>query len=243
MESRTAVPAHGGRPGRSRSRTSAWPPSGTASSPAARYKRDGEWTRRQLRELGEIVSEIGPRADRSRHRARRPRRAAVHDAAGVDVRGLRDHVRRRRRRPDLPDELARGVRSGSRATPSRARSSARTPRRWRRSSPSAGDLPELETIIVVDPGGDAATRSRSTTLRERGRGARRGRAGRARRGRSRPRTRTRSSTRRARPGRRRAACSRHGNYRTSSRCASATRSSRPATPSTCSSRSRTRSRC
>ena len=55
-----------------------------------------------------------PRADRPRPAGGRPRRAAVHHAARVDLRGLRDHERRRRRGPDLPDELPVGVRVGGR---------------------------------------------------------------------------------------------------------------------------------
>ena len=37
-----------------------------------------------------------------------------------------------------------------------SRSSARTPRRWRRSSRSASACPTLRTIVVIDPAGDAA---------------------------------------------------------------------------------------
>ena len=125
--------------------------------PAARYKRDGEWRDVSYTELGETVSEIAPRADRPRHRARRPRRAAVHDARRVDVRGLRDHVRRRASSCPIyptnsPEECAwvagnsesrfdrlRGRRAGGedrrrprRSCPSSRRSSSIEPRRVER---------------------------------------------------------------------------------------------------------------
>ena len=170
------------------------------------------------RELGEIVSEIAPRPDRPRPRARRPRRAAVHapapsgrtstsritSAGGVVV-------------PDLPDELARGVRVGGRQLRVARSSSARTPRRWPRSSPSATELPALEAIVVDRAGRrrgrrDLARRAARARPRPR-RGRARARAPRP----SRPRTRTRSSTRPARPARRRAACSRTA---TTARCVS-----------------------
>ena len=54
------------------------------------------------------------RADRPRDPARRARLPPRQHAPGVDVRRLRHLDHRRRRRPDLPDQLPRGVRVGRR---------------------------------------------------------------------------------------------------------------------------------
>ena len=81
---------------------------------AQRYKRDGEWHSVSFEELGRTVSEIAPRSDRPRHPARRARLPPVRDAARVDLLRLRDLQRRRRRRADLPDQLAERVRVGGR---------------------------------------------------------------------------------------------------------------------------------
>ena len=124
-------------------------PSGTATPSwcATRWARTGSTSpsrgrRDRLRDRA--------RPDRPRHPAGRPRLAPRQHAPRVDLRSLRDQLRRRRRRPDLPDQLARGVRVGRRATPSPSRSSARTRRRSRRSRPSATSLPNLQHIIVID---------------------------------------------------------------------------------------------
>ena len=118
-------------------------------------------------ELGEIVSEIARGLDRPRPGARRSRRAAVHDPRRVDLRGLRDHRRRRasssRSTPPTPPRSARG----SRATRSRASSSARTRARWRRSSPSATSCPSSRRSSRSSPADGAISLDE---LRERGRG-------------------------------------------------------------------------
>ena len=140
-------------------------------------------------------------------------------AARVDARRLRRAVRRRRRGADLPHELAGGVRVRPRPLRARASSSARTPRSWPRSSRCATGCPALEHVVVLDGAATGAI-----TLDElRAGAARPGRArsdGAPRGGRVRT-TSRRSSTRRARPGRRRAACSRHANcMATDARCTS-----------------------
>ncbi len=81
---------------------------------AVKYKRDGAWHDVSFAEVGEIVSEIArglidlglAPGDRVV--------AAVHDAPRVDLRGLRDHQRGRRRGADLPHQLPVGVRVGGR---------------------------------------------------------------------------------------------------------------------------------
>ena len=153
MESSTAVPAHERATGldddRRPDRRS--PPSGTATRPAIRHKRDGEWHDVTYAELGEIVSEVG--------RGLIDLGIEPGDRVAIlcttrpewTYADFGDHDRRRRRRPDLPDELARGVRVGRRQLGvARDRLRGRR-RRWRRSAPSRGDLPALETIIVDRP--------------------------------------------------------------------------------------------
>ena len=212
MESSTRCQATSRRPGRDDRRPDRrWRPSGTATAAAVRHKRDGAWHDVSYAELGEIVSEVGrglidlgiEPGDRVAilctpgPSGRTPTSASPPRAPS----SCRSTPRTRPRSA-----------SGSPATPSRARSSARTRRRWRRSRAVRDDLPALETIIVDRPAGDAGDAIALDELRERGR-ARDAAELRARRRPSRARTRSRSSTRRARPGRRRAACSRHGNYR------------------------------
>ena len=198
-------------PGRRRSRTSwAWPPSAmesnrrpgssaTASGATSRYTRAG---RDRLRDR--------PRADRPRPRSRATAsRCCARRASSGPTRTSRSRPpaasSSRSTRP-TPPRSARGWR----ATPSRASSSARTPSRWRRSSPSATSCPSSRRSSRSSPGSRA--RSRSTSCASAAARATPARSPRAS-PRSSPRTRTRSSTRRARPARPRAACSRHGNYR------------------------------
>ena len=213
-------------------------------SPAIRHKRDGAWHDVSYARARRDRVRGRPRADRPRHRARRPRGDPLHDAAGVDLRGLRHHA------PPAPSS-SRSTRrtrprsaSGSRATPSRARSSARTPSRWRRSAPSAGDLPALETIIVIDPAGERRRRDPA-----------RRRCASAAAARDPAELAERARGRHARPalhdhlhvGHDRAAEGLRAQPRQlprrRARCASRTRSCRRATSPTCSCRSRTRSRC
>ena len=96
------------------------PPSATASAGGQRFKRDGEWHDVSYAELGETVSEIARGLiDLGIEPGDRVALLCTTRAEWTYV-GLRDLERRRRRRADLPDQLARGVRVGGRATPSRA---------------------------------------------------------------------------------------------------------------------------
>ena len=81
---------------------------------AQRFKRDGEWHSVSYAELGRRRVGDRPRAHRPRHRAGRPRLAAVLDPRRVDVVGLRDLQRRRGRRADLPHQRPERVRVGGR---------------------------------------------------------------------------------------------------------------------------------
>ena len=103
---------------------------------------DGDWRDVTFAEVGEIVSRDRPRPDRPRASSRATASASCANTrpewtycdfaiASTGAVG----------RPDLPDELARGVRVGRSATPRPARSSARTRRRWPRSSRSASACP------------------------------------------------------------------------------------------------------
>ena len=186
-----------------------------------------------------------PRADRPRHRARRQGLDPGPHAARVDPGVLRHPHRRRHPGHDLPDQLAGGVPVRPRATPTRARSSSRTPSSSRRSARSRTDCPELEHVIVMDPAGadlgdalslDAAPRARPRPRRVRV----------ARRA-TRPsprRTSASTSTRPAPPARPRAACSRTRNYRAITDAVvedSAARGRRLRPTSSCRSRTRSRS--
>ena len=130
---------------------------------ALTFKRGDEWAEVSYRELGETVSEIAPRADRPRARAGDRAAVLCTHAPRVDVRQLRHHQRRRRRRPDLPDELAGGVRVGGgqlggalrhlRGRRARSRRSPRSATGCRSSRPSSSSTRPATS----------ATRSRSTS--------------------------------------------------------------------------------
>ena len=76
-----------------------------------------------------------------------------------------------RRRADLPDQLARGVRVGRRQLRGPSRSSARTPTQVAKIVAVRDSLPDLRAHHRHRRRrATSATRSRSTTLRERGRG-------------------------------------------------------------------------
>jgi hypothetical protein len=80
-------------------------------APAARFKRDGEWRRCPTRARRDRLRDR-PRADRPRARSRATAsRCCARPASSGPTRTSRSR-RRRRRRPDLPDQLARGVRVG-----------------------------------------------------------------------------------------------------------------------------------
>ena len=85
------------------------------------------------------------RPGRARDRARRPRLHPRQHAARVDARQLRDLSRRRRRGPDLPDQLAAGVRVGRRQLRGQGGDRARTRASARRSSRSATSCPSSST--------------------------------------------------------------------------------------------------
>ena len=184
-----------------------------------RHKRDGAWHDVSFAEVGEIVSEIARGLIDLGIAARRPRRAAVHHAARVDLRGLRDHQRRRRRRPDLPDQLAERVRVGRRQLRVGAdRLRGRRPR-WPRSSRSARTCPRSSTVDRDRPERRRGDAIPLDDLRERGRG--RDAAELAERAAAvTPDDPTRSSTPPAPPARRRAACSRTATTARCSTCAS-----------------------
>ena len=177
-----------------------------ADRPLVRHKVDGAWVDVSFAEVGVIVSEIARGLiDLGLAPGERVGDPGQHPP-GVDLRRLRDHQRRRGRRPDLPDQLAGGVRLGARATPRpRAVFCEDADAAGQDRSRSASELPAARARDR-DRAGATATRSRSTELRERGRGRDASRARRRAREPSRPTTRTRSSTRRAPRARRRAAC-------------------------------------
>ncbi len=81
---------------------------------AIRHKRDGAWHDVSYAALGDTVSEIGRGLIDLGIEPGRAGGDPLRDAPRVDLRGLRDRRHRRGRRPDLPDELARGVRVGGR---------------------------------------------------------------------------------------------------------------------------------
>ena len=102
------------------------------------------------------------RPDRPRHPEGRPRLAAREHAPRVDLLLVRDQRRRRRRRPDLPDELARGVRVGRRQLRvGRDRLRGRR-RRSRRSRRSARTCRTCATSSRSTATARSPTRSRST---------------------------------------------------------------------------------
>ena len=138
---------------------------------AVKLKRDGEWQDVTFAEVGEIVSEIGLGLIDLGIAARRPRLHPRQHAPRVDLLRLRHHQRRRRpwcrsTRPTRPRSA-----SGSRATPRRSRSSARTPPRSPRSSRSATACPRWRRSSSSTPPATSPTRSRSTTCASAGAGA------------------------------------------------------------------------
>ena len=186
----------------------------TASPPSQARRRVA---RRHLRaRSATIVSEIGARPDRPRHRAGRPGLAPVPDAPGVDLRRLRaSRARARVVVPDLPDELPGGVRVGGGQLRVASPSSARTRPRSRRSSRSATASRTCARSSSSTPRGSTPGRTRSRSTRCASAAAAADGAELERR-------------RRRRPARgpvhlhlhlghhgpaRRAACSTHGNYR------------------------------
>ena len=151
MESSTAVPVHERATG---SATIAdligLAAERHASDPAIRHKRDGAWQDVSYAELGEIVSELGrglidlgiePGDRVAILCTTRPEWTYADFGITPPARSSSRSTRRTRRRSA----------SGWPATRSRSRSSARTRRRSRRSAQVRGDLPALETIIVIDP--------------------------------------------------------------------------------------------
>ena len=149
MESSTAVPGHeqchrvddDRRPDRAGGRAARRQP---RDPPQARRR----MARRQLRRARRDRLGGRPRADRPRHRAGRPRRDPLHDAAGVDLRRLRHHARRARSScrstPTNSPEECEWVAGNSEARAivcedadagrEDPRGRATTCRRWRRSS-------------------------------------------------------------------------------------------------------------
>ena len=206
--------------------------------------RGGSWTEMSYAELGTAVRRDRPRADRARHRARRPSLDPLQHARGVDARRPRSAVRGRRRGADLSHELARGVplRSRARGEPAgllRERRAGRQGRAGARANVPRSSTSSPSTARPTAP-------SRSSELRKRGADGRCRTAldEIARRRRSR-RTWPRSSTRRARPDRPRAASPRTPTAWPPRACTrTSSGSARPTSRSSCSCscRSPTRSR-
>ena len=154
MESSTAVPVHERATGSSTiADLIGLAAERHGDNPAIRHKRDGAWHDVSYAELGEIVSEVGRGLIDLGIQPGRPRGDPLHHPSRVDVRRLRHHGRRRASSCRSTRPTRRRSASGSPATPSRARSSARTPRRSPKIRAVRGDLPALETIIVIDPSG------------------------------------------------------------------------------------------
>ena len=112
MQETTAGPTHGGTGSATIADIVSLAAERYGEQPAARFKRDGEWSDALVRRAGRDGLGDRPRADRPRPEAGDRVALLCTTRARVDVRGLRDHRRRRRRRPDLPHQLPRGVRVG-----------------------------------------------------------------------------------------------------------------------------------
>ena len=111
-----------------------------------------------------------PRADRPRHPAGRARLHPRQHPPRVVLRRPGRDLRGRRRRADLPDQLARGVPVGDlrlRRLRDRLRGRASSSRRSPRSATSC---PSLRTIIVIDPPERRASAERLRRRRARARG-------------------------------------------------------------------------
>ena len=174
---------------------------------AARHKVDGAWHDVTYAQAGEVVREIGLGLIDLGHRARRARLPPRQDARRVDVLRLRDRERRRasscRSTPTNSPEECEWVAGNSESVAVICEDAAQVAK-----IVAVRDrLPDLRTIVVIDPAGDTA----DAVAARRGPRARAARATRPSSRRapppSRPRTRSRSSTRRGRPARRRAASS------------------------------------
>ena len=107
-----------------------------------RYKRDGAWHDVTYAQLAEIVQEIGLGLIDLGIAARRARLHPRQHPPRVVLRRHGRHLRGRRGRADLPDQLPRGVPVGDLRLRRHARSSARTTSSSRRSRRSASRLPE-----------------------------------------------------------------------------------------------------
>ena len=168
MQETTAGPAHGGTGSVTIADIVSLAAERYGERPAARFKRDDEWREVSYTELAETVSEIARGlVDLGLQQGERVALLcttrvewtyadfAITSAGGVVV-------------PIYPDQLARGVRVGRRQLASRASSSARTPRRWRRSSPCATSCRSSSRSSRSSPVEGAIS---VDELRERGRGA------------------------------------------------------------------------
>ena len=167
----------------------------TASGATSRSPRSA----RSSTEIGLGLIDLG-------HPAGRPGRHPRQHAPGVDLRGLRDLLGRRGRRPDLPDELAGGVRVGRRQL-GVGRVVCEDAEQVAKIVEVRDSLPRLRDDRRDRPGAARRRRDlprRAARARPRPRPAPSSRRARRPSG---PTTRSPSSTRRARPARRRAACS------------------------------------
>ncbi len=116
-----------------------------------RYKRDGAWHDVTYARARRDRPGGRPRADRPRPAGRRAHLHPRQHAPRVDLRRHGRHLRRRGRRADLPDQLARGVPLGDLRLRTPARSSARTRSSSPRSLEIRDQIPNLRTVIVMDP--------------------------------------------------------------------------------------------
>jgi long-chain acyl-CoA synthetase len=252
MESSTAVPTHDRATG---SATIAdligLAAERHGDAPAVRHKRDGAWHDVSYAELGEIVSEVGrglidlgiAPGDRVAILCTTRPEWTYADFGIASAGAVAVPIY-----PTNSPEECEWVAGNSESVAIICEDAAQVSKIRQ----VRGDLPALETIVVIDPAGmrgeagdelsEPGDAIPLDTVRARGRARDAAELGSARR-RSRASSRTRSSTRRARPDRPRAACSAMATTATWSRWSSGTRSCRRATSRTCSSRSLTRSRC
>ena len=202
MQETTAGPTHGGTGSATIADIVSLAAERYGEQPAARFKRDGEWSELSYAELAETVSEIArglidlglEAGDRVALLCTTRLEWSLADfaitAAGAVVVPIYP--------TNSPDECA-WVAGNSESRFIVCEDATQVAK----IVAVRDQLPKLEAIISIDPADDAMS---IDELRERGRAPRRRRGRRARRRASSPRTRTRSSTRPARPGRRRAAC-------------------------------------
>ena len=171
---------------------------------ALRHHTGDGWAEISYAELGERARAIASGLIALGIEPRRPRRDPRRDAARVDARRLRRAGGGRRRGPDLLTRTPRGVPLRAEHSEAPPGLRARTPPRLAKIDAVRADCPALEHVVVLRAPATAHDARRASQARG---GDRRRAAARDPARRSTPTTWRRSSTRRGRPGRRRAACS------------------------------------